>query len=344
MWSRGEGDHLCPSARHLRDGTWVIQIPELWPSESLSFFIRLKDLHPYYSRLSQKTPLQKTPWTLIAHFFSFSLSSTLSLSFRRLQPRQKILLLRKTPDASGYISHLSRICSILCVLDKLFFKKLAIEPKNSARIDLKRFEPNRHDVFRCHIPSAIVEATTMAAAGIPSYLFGPSVRVLWIVSKEWVSPHPPEPATLHLLEKCINRVHVGSGGRDHNRCLVLEFQRRVYGRDSQAWWCCGTVNKECERFKHAELTNDQFKCLIFVCGLQPPSEAPTVMRLLNSFEEEPETNIQKLVEECKIRQNLVKNAKLVGSRYRGILAGYGKRLEGKRISWSNGKETRVLAR
>ena len=45
----------------------------------------------------------------------------------------------------------------------------------------------------------------------------------------------------------------------------------------------GRVNQECQRFVQ-ELSSDQFKCLIFVCGLKSPRNAEYRLKLLNKIE------------------------------------------------------------
>lgn len=41
----------------------------------------------------------------------------------------------------------------------------------------------------------------------------------------------------------------------------------------------GLVNKECEKFQSKTLTDDQFTCLIFVCGLQSTTNAAIRTRI-----------------------------------------------------------------
>lgn len=58
------------------------------------------------------------------------------------------------------------------------------------------------------------------------------------------------------------------------------------------------VNKECERFKFNELTPDQFKCLIFICGLQA-YDKDIRTRLLMKLEKEAAITLTTLTAECK---------------------------------------------
>ncbi|CAI2738976.1 unnamed protein product [Dicrocoelium dendriticum] len=59
------------------------------------------------------------------------------------------------------------------------------------------------------------------------------------------------------------------------------------------------VNRECERFQLSTLTSDQFKTLIFVCGLRSPKDAEIRTRLLSRLECNPDISLQDLVQECE---------------------------------------------
>lgn len=59
------------------------------------------------------------------------------------------------------------------------------------------------------------------------------------------------------------------------------------------------VNRECERFKLRSLTDDQFKCLIFISALQAPQDAEIRTRLLTKLDQDPETTLKSLTAECK---------------------------------------------
>ncbi|XP_055527451.1 uncharacterized protein K02A2.6-like [Wyeomyia smithii] len=68
----------------------------------------------------------------------------------------------------------------------------------------------------------------------------------------------------------------------------------------------GIVNRQCEDFDLANLSNDQFKALIFVCGMQSPKEAEIRMRLLSKLESEAgrDSNLKVLITECQRLSNL----------------------------------------
>lgn len=71
------------------------------------------------------------------------------------------------------------------------------------------------------------------------------------------------------------------------------------------------VNKECEAFNFANLTVDQFKCLIFICGLQA-NDAEFRTRLLNKLEKDSATiTLTMLTDECDHLTNLKKDSALI---------------------------------
>ncbi|KAA3675928.1 uncharacterized protein DEA37_0013668 [Paragonimus westermani] len=60
----------------------------------------------------------------------------------------------------------------------------------------------------------------------------------------------------------------------------------------------GLVDCEYCRVKLDLLTEDQFRCLVFSCGFQAPSYADLRTRLLTMIEQQPETKLEKMVDEC----------------------------------------------
>ncbi|CAH8523836.1 unnamed protein product [Dicrocoelium dendriticum] len=64
------------------------------------------------------------------------------------------------------------------------------------------------------------------------------------------------------------------------------------------------ANRECQRFQLGSLTEDQFKCLIFVSGLQSTHDADIRTRLLSTLQQDSSVTIQNLTEECQTLLNL----------------------------------------
>ncbi|XP_058840134.1 uncharacterized protein K02A2.6-like [Topomyia yanbarensis] len=81
------------------------------------------------------------------------------------------------------------------------------------------------------------------------------------------------------------------------------------GEDYLAYSC--KANKSCADFKLSELTEEQFKCLIYVCGLQSNKEAEIRMRLINKLNETVDITLQQVIEQCNNLVNLKQDTVLV---------------------------------
>uniref|UniRef100_A0A914VG44 Uncharacterized protein n=1 Tax=Plectus sambesii TaxID=2011161 RepID=A0A914VG44_9BILA len=68
------------------------------------------------------------------------------------------------------------------------------------------------------------------------------------------------------------------------------------------------VNKQCEQFKLADLTIDQFKCLIFVCGLQSTADANVRTKILHQMEINPGLTLNKVGQLCTKYKKLMGDA------------------------------------
>nr|VZH95151.1 unnamed protein product [Spirometra erinaceieuropaei] len=67
----------------------------------------------------------------------------------------------------------------------------------------------------------------------------------------------------------------------------------------------GLVNREYGRFQLGSLTEDQFKCLIFICDLQSPKDADIRTRLLSKVQQSTSFTLQELAAECQTLINLM---------------------------------------
>lgn len=58
------------------------------------------------------------------------------------------------------------------------------------------------------------------------------------------------------------------------------------------------VNHECEKFQLKSLTKVQFKCLIFIAGLQLPNDVDIWTRLVSKLEKYKHITVKALTIEC----------------------------------------------
>ncbi|CAH8585332.1 unnamed protein product, partial [Dicrocoelium dendriticum] len=73
----------------------------------------------------------------------------------------------------------------------------------------------------------------------------------------------------------------------------------------------GVDNRECQRFRLGLLTEDQFKCLLFVSDLQSPHDANTRTRLLSKLQLDSSVTLQNLNEECLTLLNLKHDSAII---------------------------------
>ena len=69
------------------------------------------------------------------------------------------------------------------------------------------------------------------------------------------------------------------------------------------------ANKHCDEFKLADLSADDFKCLIFVQGLVPTKDSEIRRRVLTKLESEPNLTLKKLAEDCQRIINIKKDSR-----------------------------------
>lgn len=77
----------------------------------------------------------------------------------------------------------------------------------------------------------------------------------------------------------------------------------------------GIVNKMCEKFKFSSMTDDQFKCLIFVMGLKSQSDLDIRTKLLEKLEKEHTTiSLDTLISEYEQLTIVKKDSNLIQSK------------------------------
>lgn len=73
----------------------------------------------------------------------------------------------------------------------------------------------------------------------------------------------------------------------------------------------GKVNRACERFGFKDMSEDQFRSLIFVCGLQSDKDQDIRTRLLSRLDQDPNINLMSITTECQRLLNLKRDTALV---------------------------------
>ncbi|XP_055623100.1 uncharacterized protein K02A2.6-like [Toxorhynchites rutilus septentrionalis] len=92
--------------------------------------------------------------------------------------------------------------------------------------------------------------------------------------------------------------------------MLQQVTRQNDDSDDFVSYSC-KVNKACWNFKLGDLTEEQFKTLIFVCGLKSPKDSDIRMRLITKLNDMADITLEKVVEECQNMVNLKKDTSLV---------------------------------
>ena len=92
----------------------------------------------------------------------------------------------------------------------------------------------------------------------------------------------------------------------HKRC---KFLNRTKKDDENYLTFSSVVNKHCDTFKLADLSADDFKCLIFVQGLVSTKDFEIRRRVSSKLESEPNLTLKKLAEYCQRIISIKKDSK-----------------------------------
>ncbi|XP_062708834.1 uncharacterized protein K02A2.6-like [Aedes albopictus] len=92
------------------------------------------------------------------------------------------------------------------------------------------------------------------------------------------------------------------------RCLRVKKQAT---EDYKMFAC--RVNKLCVEFELGKLSEDQFKCLMFVCGLKAESDAEIRTRLLSRIEERDDVTLEQISDECQRLLNIKHDTAMIES-------------------------------
>lgn len=90
------------------------------------------------------------------------------------------------------------------------------------------------------------------------------------------------------------------------RCLQIAKNPT---EDHVAFAC--RVNKACVEFELGKLTEEQFKCLVYVCGLKSENDVEIRTRLLTKIEDNNDVTLEQLSEECQRLFNLKHDSAMI---------------------------------
>lgn len=124
----------------------------------------------------------------------------------------------------------------------------------------------------------------------------------------FILPKKPSDITFKETVECLTRIFGERSSIFHTRYQCLQLVKKV--QDDYVTYA-SIVNRECERFRLQEMSSDQFKCLIFVCGLQSPVDADIRTRILTRIEQDPNISLQSVSEDCQRMVNLKHDTNLV---------------------------------
>ncbi|KAK4470004.1 hypothetical protein MN116_000030 [Schistosoma mekongi] len=123
---------------------------------------------------------------------------------------------------------------------------------------------------------------------------------------------PQNPRDRTFTETCTTlSQHFGDNSSLFNiryRCLKLKMNE-----SDDFLTHVGIVNRECERFKLKDLSEDQFKSLILICSLQSERFADIRTRLLHRLDQEPTLSLKDIAAEHQRLTNLKHDTTLVQS-------------------------------
>ncbi|XP_055590190.1 uncharacterized protein K02A2.6-like [Uranotaenia lowii] len=170
-----------------------------------------------------------------------------------------------------------------CTFDSWFSRYADLFEKDAAQLDdaakvrllLRKLNPAAHERYTSYIlPKLSKEFSFDATVTKLKAIFGTPV------------------STFHRRYQCLQTI------KDENEDFIS--------------YSC-KVNRACVDFKLQELKEDQFKCLIFVCGLKAAKDSDIRMRLLSEINETHDITLEKVVEECKSVLNLKQDTVLIGN-------------------------------
>ncbi|KAA3676508.1 uncharacterized protein DEA37_0007238 [Paragonimus westermani] len=134
---------------------------------------------------------------------------------------------------------------------------------------------------------------------------GPAEHVRYL---NYILPAKPQTLSFADTVEKLTRIFGDTRSLFNARFQRLQLAKRD---DDDFVTYAGLVNRECGRFKLGSLTEDQIRCLVFICGLQAPSYADLRTRLLTMINQQPETKLERMVDECGRLINLKHDSTMI---------------------------------
>ncbi|CAH8430770.1 unnamed protein product [Dicrocoelium dendriticum] len=117
----------------------------------------------------------------------------------------------------------------------------------------------------------------------------------------FILPKNARDCTFEETVKCLGQIFGEQSSIFNTRYQCLKIAKA--DADDYVTYA-GIVNRECEKFDIKSITADQFKCLIFICGLHSPRDAEIRTRLLSKLEQDQQMTLQTITTECQRLLNL----------------------------------------
>ena len=105
----------------------------------------------------------------------------------------------------------------------------------------------------------------------------------------------------------IQRYSENSNNHSQGKVSIFHIQYQVFNSAKNTkdnfFTYAGIVNQECKKCKLKVLTENEFKCLIFVLGLKSPKDKEIQAKMLAKLEQDPDVTQQSITEECQVILN-----------------------------------------